>query len=213
MSDLISAVRTRNGVEFTDADEFPSSFTAISASLQNSDPISELCSPHSVPFAELWQRVADAAAKELIDPGDEICTNLIADLTTRLSRVGEAALWAELNARRSPSDVVVEHLRPGGPRRRIYCGLLEELRSDGMRSLTSRYPVLRRQLVTTLRHWREATSELLARVHADREPLAAAFGIPEEATLADVRPGLSDPHRGGRTVAALTFRDGANRHT
>ena len=206
-------MQTRNDVEFTNAQEFPISFAAITASLQNSDPISEQCSPHSVPFAELWQRVADAAAKELIDSDDEICTNLIADLTTRLSRVGEAVLWAELNARRSPSDVVVEHLRPGGPRRRIYCGLLEELRSDGLQSLTLRYPLLRRQLVTTLRHWREATSELLARVHADRELLAAAFDIPEDATLADVRPSLSDPHRGGRTVAALTFRDGADRHT
>jgi len=213
MSGSRGAVDTPDGAESTDTHEFPIPFTAIAASLQNSEPINEHCSPHSVPFAELWQRVADAAAKELIEPGDEICTNLIADLTTRLSRVGEAALWSELNARRSPSDVVAEHLRPGGPRRKIYCDLLEELRGDGLRSLTSRYPILRRQLVTTLRHWGEATSELLARVHADRELLAAAFGIPEGATLADVRPGLSDPHRGGRTVAALTFRDGADRHT
>ena len=204
---------TSSGTEFIDAQDSLVFSSIIAAPLRDSDPVNERSSPHPVPFAELWQCIADVAARELLEPGEEIYANLTADLVKRLSRVGEATLWSELNSRRSPRDVVVEHLRPGGPRRKKYCGLLEELRSDGLSDLTSRYPVLRRQLVTTLRHWREATSELLARVQVDRGLLAATFGVPESATLVEVRPGLSDPHRGGRTVAALTFRDGADKHT
>jgi type 2 lantibiotic biosynthesis protein LanM len=192
------------------------SFTDITAWLQSSAPIGEADPPPpgpAVPFAELWQRLAAAAMDQLAEPQAEIRADLTADLVARLSAVGEATLWAEFNTRRRPRDVVIEHLRPGGPGRAIYCSFLEELRNDGLRSLTARYPVLRRHLATTVRHWREANRELLTRVRADRGLLADAFGVPAGAQLAGVQQGLSDPHRGGRTVAALTFtHSGDRRH-
>ena len=209
---LLSSVDTA-GTDVVEAQNSIAFSSTIAAPLRDSEPIDERRPPHRVPFGELWQRVADVAAREVLESGEGPYTSLTADLMRRLSRVGEATLWSELNARRSPRDVVVEHLRPEGPRRTKYCGLLEELRSDGLCELTGRYPVLRRQLVTTLQHWREATSELLARVQVDRGLLAATFGVPEGAALVEVRPGLSDPHRRGRTVAALTFRDAADEHT
>jgi type 2 lantibiotic biosynthesis protein LanM len=151
--------------------------------------------------------------EELAESAGNIRADLTVDLVARLSAVGEATLWAEFNARRTPRDVVIEHLRPGGPRRDVYCDLLEELRSDGLRSLTARHPVLGRHLATIVRHWRESSRELLTRVRADRQLLADAFGVPVGARLAGVLQGLSDPHHGGRTVAALTFDFGGDRHT
>jgi type 2 lantibiotic biosynthesis protein LanM len=186
--------------------------SAITNPLRDAAAIDHGAPPHAVPFGELWQPIAVHAAGQVPGPVGAPWADLTADLVIRLSRVGEATLWSELNARRSPRDVVLEHLRPEGPRRTKYCALLEELRSDGLLELTTRYPVLRRQLVAILRHWRDATGELLTRVQADRALLAATFGVPETACWTGARPGLSDPHHGGRTVAALTFHDGDDEH-
>jgi type 2 lantibiotic biosynthesis protein LanM len=214
--------------------EIPVEFAAIEAWLRTSPPIDEADLPPSGPpvsFVELWQRVAVGAMGELASSlpheaaahyrtryegwaeyGD-VHADLTDDLVTRLSAVGEAAIWEEFNSRRTPGDIVMAHLRTdgngSGPPRAIYCRLLEEMRSEGLGSLTAQYPVLRRHLSTTVQHWLGSSREILTRARSDRDHLAEAFDLPPDARLAGIRQGLGDPHRGGRTVAILSFACGA----
>lgn len=199
----------------SDRDEIPATFPQVTAWLQSSPPVGEAKLPPmpAVPFADLWYRVATPVVDELAAPEATVRADLTADLVGRLSSVGEAVLWAEFNEQRTPRDIVIEHLRPDGPHRKLYNAFLEELRADGLRALTARYPVLRCNLAKTVCHWREASKELLVRVQEDRGVLMDAFGVHVEARLVGVRPGLSDPHRGGRTVAALTFARGDESRT
>lgn len=193
----------------------PDGFAELSRILRDAEPIDASGPPPGdpwVPFGELWGRLARGVVEGMGEAGSGPRADLVAGLAGRLAALGEPTLWEELNARRSPQQVVAESLRPGGPRRTLYCGMLEELRADGLASFTARYPVLRRHLVRTVESWREASRELLERVEADRELLADAFGVPAGARLAGIEQDLSDPHRGGRTVALLDFADGPERH-
>ncbi|MDY7092831.1 MAG: type 2 lanthipeptide synthetase LanM family protein [Acidobacteriota bacterium] len=83
-------------------------------------------------------------------------------------------------------------------------------------ALLAEYPSLARLLSVLVEQWREASEELLTRLAADwpalRERWAAAPESGEtengEPRLESVDTGAGDPHRGGRSVALLSFRDG-----
>jgi lantibiotic modifying enzyme len=71
------------------------------------------------------------------------------------------------------------------------------------------YPVLDTLLAVAGRDTAEAAAEVLERFAADRDALVATVldGIDPGEVVA-LRPGLGDPHRGGRTVTSLRFADG-----
>jgi type 2 lantibiotic biosynthesis protein LanM len=203
-------------------------FCAIQDWLRSSSPIDE-SGPSSagppVSFVDLWQRVAVGGMDELTRslPAElaahyrtdrkawaeyrDIHRDLSDDLATRLSVVGEPAVWEQFNCRRTARDVVMAHLGSHGRgcSRAIYCSVLEELRSDGLQWLTEKYPVLRRHLAVTVAHWLSSTREILTRVHRDHQLLATTFDLPVDARLTGIRQNLSDPHRGGRRISLLTF--------
>ena len=125
-------------------------------------------------------------------------------------------MWEEFNRRRTLGQVMDSLLTEASAApRTVYRAMLEEFRRDGLRPLTTKYPVLERHLATTVKHWWTASRELLRRAHHDNTVLVGAFGLPAGARLVGVRQGLSDPHPGGRTVAILTFAvpgRGADQH-
>ncbi|HSF43117.1 MAG TPA: type 2 lanthipeptide synthetase LanM family protein [Thermoanaerobaculia bacterium] len=84
------------------------------------------------------------------------------------------------------------------------------LRTSGTAvEILERYPVLARQLSLRLRHWSDASVELLRRLAGDWEEIRAAFGPEgEPGPLVHVRAGAGDRHRGNRTVTLLTFASG-----
>lgn len=91
--------------------------------------------------------------------------------------------------------------------RSLYQKFVRGMAEGGLWRLFVAYPVLARQLGTISQQWVEATSELLERLKADRIELERFF----DDTLGSVvaaQPSLSDRHRGGRTVLALTFASG-----
>jgi len=196
-----------------------------STSIDESDPESNAL---QLSFVELWQRIAAGGMRELAKslPREvavyyqverdlwgqyqEIHKDLNDDLVTKLSTVGEPVLWEEFNARRTPGQIILAHLGADGtgdgpPKRSSYCSFLEELRRDGLGSFIKKYPVLRRHLSTTLEHWLQCSREILTRIHSDRLLLIKTFDLPIDAKLTAIRQNLSDAHRGGRTVAILTF--------
>ncbi|HEX2209811.1 MAG TPA: type 2 lanthipeptide synthetase LanM, partial [Longimicrobium sp.] len=131
-------------------------------------------------------------------------------LLQRLFTVTHAVLLQEFNIYRHPRLSALDRLfqaATGQVGRDVYGGFLDGLMSGGWRELLLAHPVLARLMATIRRQWIDATAEMLARLDADADALADAFGArgPVEA----VRMGLSDAHRGGRSVSILTFASGA----
>ena len=169
----------------------------------------------SVAFAELWHRIASGALKRLARTlPEEVATfyqaesrtwsglqrDLSDHLVGKLAVVGEGVLWQAFNTRRTPSAVVKGHVKAqtGGKQRvgrTLYCSFLEELRTDGLETLTDAYPVLKRHLSSVTRQWLRCSTEILIRVHSDRRPLLDAFSLPSDATLVGIRQGMSDSWR------------------
>ncbi len=83
------------------------------------------------------------------------------------------------------------------------------LLGEGLVPLFLAYPVLARQLAMIVGRWAANTAELMARLDADREAIADAFnGGADPGRVDGLEPALSDPHHGGRRVAALRFASG-----
>lgn len=83
------------------------------------------------------------------------------------------------------------------------------LHSGGITALFGEYSTLARVLGTILECWVEATQDFLRRLHGDWAELEATFGNGEPLERVDaIEPSLSDPHRGRRTVHAVTFKSG-----
>jgi type 2 lantibiotic biosynthesis protein LanM len=78
---------------------------------------------------------------------------------------------------------------------------------DGRRSdFFMAHPVAARLVGVAVSNWVESTAELIDRLARDRSALAERFSSDAPSGLVEaVETGLSDPHRGGRTVLILTF--------
>jgi type 2 lantibiotic biosynthesis protein LanM len=75
--------------------------------------------------------------------------------------------------------------------------------------LLRQYPVLARAVAETVDRWVGVCLELLERLAADWADLRALFAPEADpGPLAQVRTGLGDSHRGGRTVAIVQFTSG-----
>ena len=93
--------------------------------------------------------------------------------------------------------------------RSLYQRFVRRLAEGGLARLFRRYPVLARHLGTISPLWVEANAEFLGRLEADLPELERLFGDGEElGNVVELEPSLSDPHRGGRSVVALTFASG-----
>ncbi|MES1244602.1 MAG: type 2 lanthipeptide synthetase LanM family protein [Acidobacteriota bacterium] len=75
--------------------------------------------------------------------------------------------------------------------------------------LLRQYPVLARQAVETVERWVATSLEVLRRLRDDACAIRSAFSPDREpGPLATFEGGLGDSHRGGRSVALLTFASG-----
>ncbi|ATB50461.1 type 2 lanthipeptide synthetase LanM family protein [Corallococcus macrosporus] len=82
-------------------------------------------------------------------------------------------------------------------------------RRDVALDVLSRYPVMARQAVELIAGWEAAGVELMQRLARDAAALWRRFhsGV-SPGLLVEAQGGLSDPHRGGRTVFLLRFASG-----
>jgi type 2 lantibiotic biosynthesis protein LanM len=91
----------------------------------------------------------------------------------------------------------------------LYRGFVRRMQTGGLVAFFQKYPVLARQLATLTQLWTEAHVEFLQRLAADLPEIAQVFGEGDDlGPVTALRPALSDPHRGGRGVIALTFESG-----
>lgn len=83
---------------------------------------------------------------------------------------------------------------------------LREQPAYRLRSLFQQFPVLPRLWTLAIRQWRQHVVEVLDRIRKDGSAISHFFfdGRPLRA-IRDLRPGLSDPHHGGRSVTLVEF--------
>lgn len=91
-----------------------------------------------------------------------------------------------------------------------FADFVRQLSQEGMiLRLLAKYPVLARQLVTTIDQWTEYMREFLRHLCLDWNAICYAFSLGiDPGTLVDVEEGLGDRHRRGRSVLALRFHSG-----
>jgi type 2 lantibiotic biosynthesis protein LanM len=174
-----------------------------------------------IPFIDLWSPAVEHGLAALRDRRNNSSDTLhITDsaykaigqtLLKRLAHVGEQLLWSEFKNSSAPGDILLAHLGyPSGgskpPSRNRYRRFVRTHRRDGLSSLIRKYPVFGRLIGTVWLLWLETATTMLDRISKDAHILEEYFGIPSDAALCQVDQGLSDPHRGGQTVAILSFR-------
>ena len=176
-----------------------------------------------LPFEDLWQAVVTFAGKRLHESlapfelqgiASSVLTALEHSLLRRLCYLTEQPLWEQFSSDRNVGEMLLAHVNVGaadsdqrdaGPGKTAYRDFINGQLESGLARLLGDYPVLGRLIGTAVSLWTEASKELLKRLHQDRKSLEATFGIESAASLKGIKLGLSDPHRGGRAVAILTF--------
>jgi type 2 lantibiotic biosynthesis protein LanM len=182
------------------------------------DPLADRGS--NLAFVHVWRPAAHWALQRLqhqcseqvprLVISDEAWLDLGASLLERLCTVADQALWELFNRRRTPGQMLLAHLGTSGdgtgePVHVAYDGFVAELLATGYGLLLGEFPVLGRLLAVITDLWLEACMEMLEHVDASRQELEQLFRIQSAAVLQGIQLGLSDPHRGGRAVAILSF--------
>ena len=174
------------------------------------------------PFQDIWwpvrlelERWLSHELGSIAGMGIAVFADLAEALLDRLCSISEPLLWNCFCQGRGPGAMLLAHLGAegddsGAPVRELYEQFVKQHRRDGLASLLADYPVFGRLIGQVVNLWKIASVELLERVRNDRPALENTFGIPQAAQLVAVKQGLSDPHRGGRAVAILSFADSTN---
>lgn len=155
---------------------------------------------------ELQKRVRGLAHHhdELPFEAASVDTLLLASLPERLQWTLARALILELDiARRSG---LLSGVTPG----ERFGSFLDRIRQpEILAQLLQTYPVLARNLAVRLEYWTEGEAELIERLTRDWSAIRAVFSPDgDPGPLVEVRGGLGDPHRQGRSVHALRFASG-----
>lgn len=156
-------------------------------------------------LSAFYQHLADRHQRELVarlheDCGDRAASTELAalfrgDLYARLFELSHRVLITQ--------HKLVEHELSFDD----YCALLHQ--QEVRDYIHARYPVLQRCMRLACQSWLQQSYLLAKRFRAD-EPDIRRHLVPCEAPLQieSIRTGLGDTHRGGRSVAMITFRDG-----
>ena len=147
-----------------------------------------------------WSRLTEQARADLRRPLLQVlCT--YASQTLQL----EFSVW---RTRRSSGISRLFTSAVGGSTE-LYDAFIAQLRLGGLLELFGEYAVLARLLSTVTDLWAEATSELLDRLVADWGDVEAQLGHGRPlGPVTTLSASESDPHRGRRSVVAMTFASG-----
>jgi type 2 lantibiotic biosynthesis protein LanM len=162
------------------------------------------------PFVELARQrcIAHAgAAYHLLS--DQARQSLERHLLHALSAYAAQTLYVIFSVERAQRHILSEEMSASPPTRTFYDDFVGRLHQSLLLTLFHDYPVLARLLATLTDRWVETSVEFLQRLAADLPALQSMFGGDAPlGAVAALEPGLSDPHRGRRTVMALRFDSG-----
>ncbi|WP_445170878.1 type 2 lanthipeptide synthetase LanM family protein [Mycolicibacterium sp. Dal123E01] len=90
-----------------------------------------------------------------------------------------------------------------------YDGFIRDMKSGGLAQLFDEKPVLLRLIASLTRQWLDTTGEFVVRLHTDLSRVRRdILRADPDSSAVRIQGGLSDPHRGGRTVLVVEFDDG-----
>jgi type 2 lantibiotic biosynthesis protein LanM len=90
-----------------------------------------------------------------------------------------------------------------------YDEFIRDTKSGGLERLFDEKPVLLRLIASLTRQWLDTTREFVLRLDADLHDVRRdILQMDADSKVTRVEGGLSDPHRGGRTVLSVEFDDG-----
>ncbi|MFE0461161.1 type 2 lanthipeptide synthetase LanM family protein [Kitasatospora sp. NPDC058965] len=173
----------------------------------------ELAVPAEHEFAHLFAPVL-AAARDRLRQGLAALGEAAPGDPERLTALLLPALTAEAHAMAVRTVITELHIArltgrlTGDTPEQRYRGFVDRLRDPAAAvDLLAEYPVLARKVTLRADQWATANLALLGRLAADRPALREAFAA--EGELVELTTGLGDSHRGGATVCALRFANGA----
>lgn len=154
-------------------------------------------------FDEGIAALATPAAPLPFDPST-IRQIFFADLADNLLATLSRTLALELNVARLRGELA------GATPEERFQNFIERLpQPERLRALLEEYPVLARLLVEQAQRWVTVSLEFLARLCRDWAEIKTAFAPESDpGVLVAVRGGLSDTHRGGRSVCTAKFSSG-----
>lgn len=174
----------------------------------------------NLPFAHAWRPLTAWALERLIEKSCDIRHSLVLTpnawidlgehLLHRLCRTTEKAMWDLFNRYRTPGQALLNYIKAAEENSceyplEAYNKFIERVTDNGYLLLLDEFPVIGRMLSQLTRLWLDSSREMLKRVASNRSSLEHSLGVKHDALLSSIEIGLSDPHRGGRTVASLTF--------
>jgi type 2 lantibiotic biosynthesis protein LanM len=170
-----------------------------------------LAAPEQYPFQEIIRNAAAAVA----DP-DPLApfANLFHDRGAALRQVLGRAESRLREACTRPLVVSVNHARENGALRgetpeERYEYFVEQAKRTSFEDVSGlSFPVLQDIVRVLIRNEKEAIEELCTRLTADREAIAATFGIETSDTIVSCGFSEGDAHNHGRSVSVLEFESG-----
>lgn len=156
----------------------------------------------TVAEARLKGRLADRALPGYLD--ETALAGLKSHLLNRILRVSSQLLDLEFNAYRISHRLRAIDSPPVG----IYQNFISALQQGRLAELAQAYPGWRVTLEIIVDQWVETVAEFLERLSADWQAIEQFLpGRHPLRRVSKIVPGLSDPHRQGRTVLQLCFDD------
>ena len=189
---------------------------ALNGSNEPQDPHSQRAQPYAfeqlftgaVQKAEqlLWSELDSAASANLLESARN---SLSLSLLKKLSDLCTPAIYDRFCDFRNSNAVPPDRSEPiivSNTAR--YHNFISEMRAGGFRRLFEDKPVLLRLIALTVRQWLETSRELVLRLRNDLSTIRTELtNATSTCRVERVEDGLSDPHRGGRSVQLVIFED------
>jgi type 2 lantibiotic biosynthesis protein LanM len=184
---------------------------------------SAIISDRPIPFEEFYLPCLQVAQNLLKDAlkehenykkllTDNVQTALERKLLESLAHLFAPTLMQEFVQFRTSGNALRDFFNisvQGASKRDKYQAFLQYHLQDGFLSLFEKYSVLGRLVAIAIDFWVESTSELINRLISDWLAIEQYFSPNQPLNkVVDILVGLSDSHKRGRTVAALSFDTG-----
>ncbi len=165
-------------------------------------------SPHCLPLELLSKEAYLAMERSLLSNLVNLCEKTLELEFSRFRPLGESFL-----------NILLKETK-ATPNKNYYQEFVHKLLEDGLLSFFQKYPVLGKLIATSIDFWLEATAEFLQHLKADKSEIEQVFihsqlnadrvsqSKIELGKVIEIQSNLSDLHKGGRCVIALTFESG-----